>query len=184
LGAVCIRSDIERKRLAGVAPTARTDHALGAGLYAPAATRATYARMTEVATAILAAGFIAIVDATLQRRSDRRSLAAAAEGSGGRFALVLCEAPVRTLQQRIAVRRARGDDASDASLPVLARQRVDFESLDAAEASCAWWLDTDTDLDTLAMRCAALAKSIIAYGLRLIQRNARCPQVYTIDSSP
>jgi predicted kinase len=166
LGAVCVRSDVVRKQLAGLAPTARTGGEIDTGLYAGSATHATYQRMEQVATTILDAGFPALVDATFQRRSDRQSLAAEAARNGARFAIVLCDAPSRTLQSRIARRRDRDNDASDATLGVLARQIVTFEPFEAAEASCTLRLDTDTDLATLAMRCEALAKSLVAHAAR------------------
>jgi aminoglycoside phosphotransferase family enzyme/predicted kinase len=174
LGAVCVRSDIERKRLAGLVSTARRGDEIGTGLYAASATQATYQRMEQVATTIIDAGFPAIVDATFQRRSDRNSLAVTAARSGARFALVLCEAPSRTLQSRIAARRDRDNDASDATVSVLARQVATFEPFDNAEASYTLRLDTDTDLATLAERCAALAESL----------PARAAPIEVLDGTP
>ena len=160
LGAVCIRSDIERKRLAGVAATARTDAAVGAGLYKDSVTRATYQTLTEAAIAVVGAGFRAIVDATFQRRSDRRALAAAAAAHDARFALVLCEAATPTLQARVAARSARGTDASDATLPVLAHQLAAFEPPEGEEAAHTFRLGTDADAATFAVRCAAIATAL------------------------
>jgi aminoglycoside phosphotransferase family enzyme/predicted kinase len=157
LGAVCVRSDVERKRQAGLAATARTHDRIDAGLYAAAATRATYQQLVHVADTLLSAGFSAIVDATFQRRDDRRAFAALAAQRGARFALVLCAAPAATLQARVAARSARGDDASDATAAVLAQQLATFEAPTPDEAAHAHHLDTDTDAATLAARCAALA---------------------------
>ena len=162
LGAVCVRSDVERKRLAGLTPAARTGAALGAGLYAEPVTRATYRRVVEVAAAVVDAGFPGIVDATFQRRSDRHSLAAAAAQHGARYAFVLCEASPAILRARVAARSARGNDASDATLPVLADQLATFEPPDREEAALTLHLGTDTDPATLATRCAALATTLFA----------------------
>jgi aminoglycoside phosphotransferase family enzyme/gluconate kinase len=160
LGAVCVRSDVERKRLAGLTPAARTGAAVAAGLYADPVTRATYRRLAEVAAKVADAGFPGIVDATFQRGSDRQSFAAAAAQRDARCAFVLCEASPATLRARVAARSARGNDASDATLPVLARQLATFELPNREEAARTLHLSTDTDPGTLAMRCAALATTL------------------------
>lgn len=161
LGALGVRSDIERKRLAGLAATARTGDRIDAGLYGTAATRATYRRLARIADALVSAGFPALIDATFQRHADRRSFAALAAQRGARFVAVLCEAPVATLQARVAARSARGDDASDATLAVLAHQLATFEAPTADEAATTHRLDTDADPATLAARCAALADRLV-----------------------
>ena len=106
------------------------------------------------------AGFRAIVDATFQRRSDRQALAAAAAAHQARFALVLCEAATPTLQARVAARSARGTDASDATLPVLAHQLAAFEPPEGEEAAHTLRLGTDADAATFAVRCAAIATAL------------------------
>ncbi len=49
LGAIRVRSDVERKRLHGLAAGERTGGAVGSGIYAQDATRRTYARLREIA---------------------------------------------------------------------------------------------------------------------------------------
>ncbi len=56
-----VRSDVERKRMHGIAPTAAAPSA--AGLYSAAAGEATYARLLALARDIIAAGWPVIVDA-------------------------------------------------------------------------------------------------------------------------
>ena len=51
--ALRIRSDLERKRLEGVAPLARRIFGVGEGAYGTASTQATYDRMLELADAAL-----------------------------------------------------------------------------------------------------------------------------------
>jgi hypothetical protein len=157
LDAVRVRSDVERKRLAGFEATQRSHAPVGAGLYDTAATRATYEYLARTATTILGAGFPAIVDATFQRRSDRQLFRQLAAREGAMVALVLCEASLPTLRARIQARAARGNDASDATLEVLAHQVEHFEALDPDELTCTDRIDTDTDPATLATRCATLA---------------------------
>src|SRR6185436_7729869 len=61
IGAVRVRSDVERKRIHGVAPLERAGARVAHGLYAPEATEATYDRLRTIAREILDAGRIAIV---------------------------------------------------------------------------------------------------------------------------
>ena len=133
VGAVRVRSDVERKRLAGLAAGARKAAAFGAGLYSPEMTVRTYARLHEVAAAVLDAGYPVIVDAALLRRAERDALRELAARQNVRFECIWCEAPPATLRARIARRQARGADASDATLAVLQRQRSFAEEPAAGE---------------------------------------------------
>jgi aminoglycoside phosphotransferase family enzyme/predicted kinase len=133
LGAVRVRSDVERKRLVGLAAGARSGSALDAGLYAPEMTARTYARLHEVAATALEAGHAVIVDAAMLRRAERDALRALAARLNVRCELVWCEAPPATLRARVARRQARGADASEATVAVLARQRQIVEPPAAQE---------------------------------------------------
>jgi len=162
LGAVRVRSDIERKRRAAVDPSEHVPAAVGAGLYEDRSTRATYDELARAAVAIIDAGLAAIMDATFQRRSDRATYAALAERRGARLALVQCEAPLAILQARVAQRLASGHDASDATRDVLAHQLAGFEWPAGDEAPFVHPIDTDTDAATLAARCDQLAATLDA----------------------
>jgi hypothetical protein len=133
LGAVRVRSDVERKRLAAVAAGARRAAAFGTGLYAPEMTARTYARLHEVAATVLDAGYPVIVDAAMLRRAERDALRELAVRLGLRIQFVWCEAPPATLRSRIARRQAKGADASDATLAVLERQLSFTEEPGAGE---------------------------------------------------
>lgn len=157
LGAVRVRSDVERKRMAGLAPSQHWPGAVGAGLYAPATTQATYGRLRDAAAAIVDAGFVAIADATFQRRADRDALRRLARALGARLALIVCEAPPSVLRARVAARLAQGGDASDATLEVLDAQLAAFEPATDDEADLVLRIDTDAGRDALAARCERLA---------------------------
>ncbi|MCX8005361.1 MAG: AAA family ATPase, partial [Burkholderiaceae bacterium] len=162
LEAVRVRSDVERKRLAGRAATERCATAVGAGLYDAAHTQATYARLGTLAQIILDGGFRALVDATLQRRAQRHALRELARASAARFLLVVCEAPPAVLQARVAARLASGADASDATPAVLQAQLSAFEPVADDEADRVLRLRTDVPPQALAARCAALATELVA----------------------
>lgn len=160
LGAVRVRSDVERKRLAGLPARQQRPATVGGGLYAPATTEATYERLRSAAAAIVDAGFAVIVDATFQRRRDRHALRQLAQSLGARFALIVCSAPPAVLRARVAARLARGADASDATLEVLAAQLAAFERVADDEADVVFRVDTDIDAAALAVRCESVAASL------------------------
>ena len=82
IGAVRVRSDVERKRLHGLAAGARRGAALGGGIYGARTPRAAPTRGSEIARAVARAGFPAIVDATFLRRAERDALRALAREAG------------------------------------------------------------------------------------------------------
>src|SRR5690606_2008790 len=71
LPALRARSDLERKRLAGLAERAASGSPVGGGLYDATGTARTYARLEAIAQEGLAAGFDWIADATFLRAADR-----------------------------------------------------------------------------------------------------------------
>ena len=132
-GMLQLRSDVERKRLAGLAATADSGSATGAGLYAAQQTEKTYARLAELADTVLEAGYPVIVDATFLQRERRDSFLALAQRRRVPFAIIDCQAPGAELERRIRHRAEQGGDASEATLAVLAAQRETQQPLNAGE---------------------------------------------------
>ncbi|MBS0336451.1 MAG: AAA family ATPase [Proteobacteria bacterium] len=122
LQAVHLRSDVERKRLHGLEAGARTRSGPAAGIYSPADTERTYARLASLAREVMAAGYPVIVDAAFLDAGRRSSFRALAREAGAPFAIVSCEAPDTVLRERVARREAQGADASEAGLAILGRQ--------------------------------------------------------------
>ncbi len=141
-GAIRVRSDVERKRLFGLAPL-QSSRALApeVGLYASAATVKTYARLLEVAHIALDAGWPVIVDAAFLRRAERATFWALAAAVGAPFSIVDCRAELPLLRRRVVARQARGKDASEADLAVLERLATQAEPLDERERAVA--IDAD-----------------------------------------
>lgn len=133
LGAIRVRSDVERKRLFGLAAEARTGSAVGAGLYDAQTTRHTYDRLAELARAIVSAGWCAIVDATFLKRTERDAFRALARKLCVPFAIVSCRMPKEVLRERIAARERAAQDASEARLAVLESQLENERPLGAEE---------------------------------------------------
>jgi uncharacterized protein len=133
LGAIRIRSDVERKRLAGQPALARSHSSTGSGLYAADATGATYARLVALAAEICAAGWPVIVDAACLKRWQRELLERAAGEAGVLFAIVSVRTGEAALRDRIRAREAAGRDASEAGLAVLEHQLASQEPLSGSE---------------------------------------------------
>ncbi len=75
LGAVHLRSDVERKRLAAIGEHARSVSGLDQGLYSPEARRRVYEHLVTCARDVLTGGYTAIVDATFHLGADRARFA-------------------------------------------------------------------------------------------------------------
>lgn len=126
LPALRIRSDVERKRVLGTAPApAGFKH----GNYAPEMSHRVYARLVECAESCLQAGFNVIVDAAFLDATDRELFTGLADRMRITCAFIACHADSTTLQNRVADRCRRGDDASEADQSVLTAQLRDFEPL-------------------------------------------------------
>jgi aminoglycoside phosphotransferase family enzyme/predicted kinase len=128
---VRLRSDVERKRLFGLAATARSGSAPDAGIYTPDAHLATYRRLEELAALALAAGWSVVVDAAFLKRAERDAFRRLAAAHDAQFAILACTAPLAELRRRIA---ARQGDASEATLEVLEKQLQWIEPPAADEA--------------------------------------------------
>jgi len=121
LGAIRVRSDVERKRLA--------PNLTGPNLYTADMTRRTYARLTKIASGLLCAGLSVIVDATFLHAAERDQLRNVAHRLHVPFRILDVEAPDALLRERIAARRRAAHDPSDATSAVLDRQRSEREPL-------------------------------------------------------
>jgi uncharacterized protein len=126
LHTVRIRSDVERKRLFGLAP----DQASEGTIYTPEATERTYGRLAELAEATLIAGWSVIVDAAFLRRAERDAFRALANRLGVHFAILTPAATPEEMARRLATRRG---DASEATPAILAQQLEWLEPLGADE---------------------------------------------------
>jgi len=127
--ALRLRSDVERKRLHGLAPLQASDLAQRNTFYGPQASEQTYASLRERAAELLRAGWTVLVDAAFLRRHERDAFAELARTLGCPFGILAPQAPVEVLRQRIAQRQALGGDPSEATLAVLERQLQWIEPL-------------------------------------------------------
>ena len=130
-----LRSDVERKRLFGLVSGARSGADMNAGIYAGDASVRTYALLRRRAALLLRAGWSVVVDAAFLRQAERADFRALADELGVAFAILAPQASPEQLRQRIEARAALGQDASEATLAVLAQQRELVEPLTPQEVA-------------------------------------------------
>jgi aminoglycoside phosphotransferase family enzyme/predicted kinase len=130
LGAIQIRSDIERKRLHDLPAMAKTNSDLLGGIYHPEITQKLYEHLAELAQLILNTGYSIVVDATFLKKVQRALLQQVAEKLKIPFAILNCQASRAQLEKRLLERQ---HDPSEASLAVLDLLEKEMEPLTAAE---------------------------------------------------
>jgi predicted kinase len=114
-GAIVLRSDVERKAMAGLAESER----LPAAAYTAENAARVYAVLVNKAQRAIAAGHSPIVDAVFARSEERNALPAVAFARGVEFRGIFLIADVATRVDRIGARRG---DASDADIAVARAQ--------------------------------------------------------------
>ncbi|MGQ3301750.1 bifunctional aminoglycoside phosphotransferase/ATP-binding protein [Reyranella sp.] len=114
-GAVVVRTDVERKRQAGVA----LDEPMPEGSYSPAASARIYASCMARAERVLRAGHSVVLDAVFARPDERAAAEALARKVGVSFQGIWLDVPKEVAQQRVTDRKG---DASDATASVVERQ--------------------------------------------------------------
>ena len=130
-GAVIVRSDVERKRLFGVAPEAL----LPAEAYTQSISDQVYATCRKRAALALEAGRVVIVDAVHAKPAEREAVEALAAAHGAAFTGFWLDVPPEVMRARVAKRRG---DVSDATPQVVDAQlaydlgAMHFDTIDAS----------------------------------------------------
>jgi len=128
-----LRSDVERKRLFGLAPTADSKSPVDRGIYSPEASEQTYSRLHKLASEALAGGWSVVVDAAFLQHSWREDFRDLAKRAEVPFHIVAPQASHAQLRARLRRRNARGHDPSEATPAVLERQMACVDALTADE---------------------------------------------------
>jgi hypothetical protein len=130
-GARWLRSDVLRKRMAGLHP----EEPLPATAYSPESHRAVYERTMSEAGTGLAAGQCVVIDAAFLDPDERNAVHDVARDAGCAFAGIWLEAPGEVLRERVS---ARTGDASDADARIvdlqLGRDTGDLEGWQRIDA--------------------------------------------------
>jgi len=117
-GAIWVRSDVIRKRLAGVEPSDR----LGIDNYTATMNRRVYEIMRETTARVLNCGHSVVVDAVFAHEKERLVFEEIAKKIDVNFTGIWLTAPRDTLVRRIDQRKIDNKDPSDATVGVLDRQ--------------------------------------------------------------
>jgi hypothetical protein len=141
LAAVRMRSDVERKRIAGVNSNNAAGN-FGQGMYSPNMTHRTYARLLECAESALNGGINTLLDAAFLTRSVRHLFQELAARRGSPFIILACRADHATMIRRLAERGQRRTDPSDADAAILAQQPQAADPLDDEERARTLQIDT------------------------------------------
>ncbi|GJJ04435.1 hypothetical protein RugamoR64_49730 [Duganella rhizosphaerae] len=165
LAGVRVRSDVERKRLHGLAEDQRAAAGPGAGIYTAVADKQAYARLLRLACGAAAAGLPVLLDAAFLQRWQRRRLFTLARRLHAGCLLLATATDDVSLFARLAARDGEPPQASDAGVELVAHQRRTLQSLQADEQAQALFVDTSGRWS--AVEAEALAARIRA---RLIQR--------------
>lgn len=161
LRAVLLRSDVERKRRAGLDLHARSNSALEQGLYSAQSSADLYEYLARCAQDILFGGYTTIIDASFARRADRARFQRLAAQLGVDVRIIHCHASHELLHQRVLQRRHAGLDESEADVQVLDWQLKHFEPIGDDENLAVIGLDSGEPdaLSELLRRCASVGLS-------------------------
>jgi len=143
--AVVIASDRVRKRLAGLAATARSGDRVDEGLYHPALGERVYAGLLERAAPVLDSGRVALLDATWSRAADRERALRLARERGARAVFIETRCAASVARERLARRQAQAADPSDAGPDFHARSAARFEPPEEWAAVGLHVVQTDRD---------------------------------------
>ncbi|MNO44850.1 Phosphotransferase enzyme family protein [compost metagenome] len=141
LGAIRLRSDVERKRLFGEQSNAEQGQ-MNAGIYNADASSATYECLHQLAAGILRAGYPVVLDATYLKSAQRAAAWEIAENTGAPFLILDCQAPDSVIASWLSQRQSEGRDPSDATLEVIQAQQASREPLSEAELPHSKRVDT------------------------------------------
>ena len=133
LGLTVLSSDLTRKRLAGISPTARMADPYGEGLYSRAVSQATYTALFGQAELVLSSGNSVIIDASFRRQSDRRMATDLAQRSGAGLCILYLNPPEQIIRERLSRRLKDPQRISDGRPELLAPQKGEFGALQSDE---------------------------------------------------
>ena len=141
------RSDVERKRLFGLAPDESSDSALDSGIYTTQASQQTYSHLGTIARGVLSAAWNILVDAAFLQPEQRQPFRDLAEELGVPFLILHFTAPQELLIQRVTQRQMENKDASEADRRVLEAQIQHQQPPMSAELPYTLEIDTSGSID-------------------------------------
>lgn len=151
-GAIRISSDVERKRSGQRLFGRDTAPSHSQSAYTEEAIDANYAKLREMADAVLSAGFPVIVDASFLKHVHRASFIELAAICATPIFIVDFHADTNVLVERLAKRAGLKDEPSDADESVLLRQLGEHDRLTDDELALTVSIDTGIPLESFGYR--------------------------------
>jgi uncharacterized protein len=147
MGAIRLRSDIERKRMFGLSPDVPSTKEIKTELYGSDTTETLHYQLRDTAKCLLASGYHVIMDATFLKRRYRDLFRTLAEEAHAPFLILDVQAPPEKLRERIVIRAQQRSDASEADLAVLQQQQRQQEPLEADEQPLTYSVNSEQPFD-------------------------------------
>jgi hypothetical protein len=138
-----LQTDVIRKRLAGLEPTARTGSKLNAGIYSPTISDRLYDELGQQARRILNEGGSVILDGSFLTRSRRAAAAKAIRTTSARLVILHCCLDRDEQLRRLDLRLAAFDSISEGGAEVMASHEAAWEPLSPGEADAILHVDTN-----------------------------------------
>ena len=148
LGAIRIRTDVERKRLFDYEASDNTQSPVDGGIYTHAATQKTYEHVASQASILLAGGLPVIIDAANLKQWQRALFFHLADVQAVPLIIISCSADSRVLKERVIKRAERPKtgqerDASEAKIDTLEQQQLSADALSTNELRHTVQIHTD-----------------------------------------
>ena len=147
LGAIRIRSDIERKRLNKLDTSDSSHSGLKSGLYTQTKSDQVYQHLADISKIIIQSDYPVIVDATFLDKQYRALFKSLASGLKVPFIILNFLGSKQNLMARIQEREKQAKDASEADIKVLEHQLNNMMPLETSEQNLEISIDTNTDID-------------------------------------
>ena len=148
MGAVRLRSDIERKRMFGIPPKDQSTKKIKEEMYSGNTGDTLHCQLREIEKKILSSDYHVIVDATFLKRRHRDLFCRLADEQNVPFLILDVQSSLTTLKDRVAYRAEQRSDASEADLAVLEQQQREEEPLGNDEQKVAVTINSEEPLDT------------------------------------
>ena len=142
LGAIRIRSDVERKRMLG---SQSSSSEIKQGIYSEESSKQTYQKLSELAKSVIKAGYSVIIDAAFLKYEQREIFRKLADELEVNVIILDVTATHEELKRRIVMRK---NDVSDADLKVLEHQIANTKPMHSEELADVLTLDTEQALDS------------------------------------
>ena len=152
--AICLHSDVERKRRHHLELTAASDSPVAAGLYTDKSSAETYRNLRDLAESLLGSGLNTIIDATFIRQQSRTLMRQLAEKLRAPLLILDFQIAAHDLERRIRQRSLQAGQISEATLDVLHFQQSRSEPLDREELKSSIPITSDMSVAEIAKRIA------------------------------